>query len=126
MTLLTDKDQSIPIQIVRNGLRGVAFGGADPGTLDLRFMAANADVETGDVAVTSGLDGIYPQGLPVGRVGLVERAAKDQFARIVLSPAAGVENHTHLLVLLVEASQRPAAPPTVQPEASGRRSAGKR
>jgi rod shape-determining protein MreC len=126
VTLLTDKDQSIPIQIVRNGLRGIAFGGADPGTLDLRFMAANADVENGDVAVTSGLDGIYPAGLPVGKVGVVERAAKDQFARIVLTPSAGVENHTHLLVLLVEAAQRPAPPPPVQPEAVTRRGAGKR
>ncbi len=126
VTLLTDKDQSIPIQIVRNGLRGVAFGGADPGTLDLRFMAANADVEHGDLAVTSGLDEVYPQGLPVGRVGLVERAAKDQFARIVLTPAAGVENHSHLLVLLVEASQRPAPPPAAQPEAGARRAPAKR
>jgi len=126
VTLLTDKDQSIPIQIVRNGLRGVAFGGADPGTLDLRFMAANADVEHGDLAVTSGLDGVYPQGLPVGRVGLVERAAKDQFARIVLTPAAGVENHTHLLVLLVEASPRPAPPPAAPSEAGARRAPAKR
>jgi rod shape-determining protein MreC len=126
VTLLTDKDQSIPIQIVRNGLRGVAFGGADPGTLDLRFMAANADVENGDVAVTSGLDGIYPQGLPVGKVEIVERAAKDQFARIVLKPAAGVESHTHLLVLLVEASLRPAAPPVAHPDVPARRGAGKR
>lgn len=126
VTLLTDKDQSIPIQILRNGLRGIAFGGADPGTLDLRFMAANADVENGDTAVTSGLDGVYPQGLPVGRVAVVERAAKDQFARIVLTPAAGVENHVHLLVLLVEPSQRPAPPPAPQPEAAGRRSTGRR
>ncbi|MCU0769062.1 MAG: rod shape-determining protein MreC [Burkholderiaceae bacterium] len=123
VTLLTDKDQSIPIQIVRNGLRGIAFGGAEPGTLDLRFMAANADVVNGDVAVTSGLDGVYPAGLPVGSVRLVERAAKDQFARIVLDPSAGVENHTHLLVLLVEPAARPAPPPAV--EAAPRR-AGKR
>jgi rod shape-determining protein MreC len=126
VTLLTDKDQSIPIQIVRNGLRGVAFGGADPGTLDLRFMAANADVENGDVAVTSGLDGVYPVGLPVGKVITVERAAKDQFARIVLSPSAGVENHTYLLVLLLEPSALPAAPGPVQPEVSVRRGGGKR
>ncbi len=124
VTLLTDKDQSIPIQIVRNGLRGVAFGGADPGTLDLRFMAANADVENGDVAVTSGLDGVYPVGLPVGKVITVERAAKDQFARIVLSPSAGVENHTYLLVLLLEPSALPAAPGPVQPEVSVRRGGG--
>jgi rod shape-determining protein MreC len=126
VTLLTDKDQSIPIQIVRNGLRGVAFGGADPGTLDLRFMAANADVENGDVAVTSGLDGVYPVGLPVGKVITVERAAKDQFARIVLSPSAGVENHTYLLVLLIEPSALPAAPSPVQPEVSVRRGGSKR
>jgi rod shape-determining protein MreC len=126
VTLLTDKDQSIPIQIVRNGLRGVAFGGADPGTLDLRFMAANADVENGDVAVTSGLDGVYPVGLPVGKVITVERAAKDQFARIVLSPSAGVENHTYLLVLLIEPSALPAAPGPVQPEVSVRRGGGRR
>jgi len=126
VTLLTDKDQSIPIQIVRNGLRGVAFGGADPGTLDLRFMAANADVENGDVAVTSGLDGVYPVGLPVGKVITVERAAKDQFARIVLSPSAGVENHTYLLVLLIEPSALPAAPGPVQPEVSVRRGGSKR
>lgn len=125
VTLLTDKDQSIPIQIVRNGLRGVAFGGADPGTLDLRFMAPNADVEHGDVAVTSGLDGLYPPGLPVGNVTLVERVAKDQFARIVLAPAAGVERHTQLLVLLIEPSQRPAPPPPAG-DAAARRSAGKK
>jgi rod shape-determining protein MreC len=126
VTLLTDKDQSIPIQIVRNGLRGVAFGGADPGTLDLRFMAANADVENGDIAVTSGLDGVYPVGLPVGKVITVERAAKDQFARIVLSPSAGVENHTYLLVLLIEPSALPAAPGPVQPEVPVRRGGSKR
>ena len=88
VTLLTDKDQSIPVQILRNGLRGVAFGGAEPGTLDLRFMAANADVVNGDVATTSGIDGVYPSGLMVATVSRVERAAKDQFARIVMSPVA--------------------------------------
>jgi len=55
VTLLTDKDQTIPVQIVRNGLRGVAYGGAEPGTLDLRFMASNADLVKDDIAVTSGL-----------------------------------------------------------------------
>ena len=126
VTLLTDKDQSIPIQIVRNGLRGIAFGGADPGTLDLRFMAANTDVVNGDIAVTSGLDGIYPAGLPVGKVGLVERAAKDQFARIVLTPAAGVESHTHLLILLVEPAKLTVPPPPAQIDAPARRGAGRR
>lgn len=120
VTLLTDKDQSIPLQIVRNGLRGVAFGGADPGTLDLRFMAANADVVNGDIAVTSGLDGVYPAGLAVARVTSVERAAKDQFARIVLQPLAGVESHSQLLVLLIEPA-RLEIPPPQAPDAVVRR-----
>ncbi|MBC8119977.1 MAG: rod shape-determining protein MreC [Burkholderiaceae bacterium] len=110
VTLLTDKDQSIPVQILRNGLRGVAFGGSEPGTLDLRFMAANADVVKGDVATTSGLDGVYPSGLMVATVSQVERAAKDQFARIVMTPLAGVESNQHLLVLLVESAKLPLPP----------------
>lgn len=114
VTLLTDKDQSIPVQILRNGLRGVAFGGAEPGTLDLRFMAANADVANGDVVTTSGIDGVYPSGLMVATVSRVERAAKDQFARIVMSPVAGIESNKHLLVLLVEPAKQ-AAPLAIVP-----------
>jgi rod shape-determining protein MreC len=122
VTLLTDKDQSIPVQIMRSGLRGVAFGGIDPGTLDLRFMAANADIVNDDIAVTSGLDGVYPPGIPVARVARVERAAKDQFARVVMTPMAGVESHRHLLVLLVEpAKLPPAAESEAAPPKRGRR-----
>ena len=114
VTLLTDKDQSIPVQVLRNGLRGVAFGGAEPGTLDLRFMAANADVSNGDVVTTSGIDGVYPSGLMVATVSRVERAAKDQFARIVMTPVAGIESNKHLLVLLVQPAKQ-SAPPAVVP-----------
>ncbi len=117
VTLLTDKDQSIPVQILRNGLRGVAFGGSETGTLDMRFMAANADIVDGDVAITSGLDGVYPPGLMVASVTRVERAAKDQFARIVMAPLAGVESNRHLLVLLVEPVKLYAPPAVVTPAA---------
>lgn len=110
VTLLTDKDHTIPVQILRNGLRGVAFGGADPGTLDLRFMAPNADVAQNDLAITSGLDGVYPPGLAVARIELVERATADQFARIVMRPIAGIESHRNLLVLLTEPARLPVAP----------------
>lgn len=115
VTLLIDKDQSIPVQILRNGLRGVAFGGAEPGTLDLRFMAPNADVVEGDVVITSGLDGVYPPGLSVATVTRIERVVKDQFARIVMTPAAGVESNRYLLVLLVEPVKMPALPAASTP-----------
>jgi rod shape-determining protein MreC len=103
------------VQIVRNGLRGVAYGGAEPGTLDLRFMASNADLVKGDIAVTSGLDGVYPPGLAVARVARMEPATTDQFARVVMTPLAGVESHKHLLVLLAEPARLPAAPAAAEP-----------
>ncbi len=110
VTLLTDKDQTIPVQVVRNGLRGVAFGGVEPGTLDLRFMASNADLNNGDTVVTSGIDGVYPPGLSVATVTRVERNAKDQFARVVMTPTAGVQNYTSLLVLGMDRTKVPPKP----------------
>jgi len=114
VTLLTDKEQSLPVQIARNGLRAVAFGGQEPETLELRFLPANADIENGDSVVTSGLDGIYPPGMPVAAVLHVDRDVKDQFARIVLKPVAGMSRSRILLVLLAD-------PPPLVPAAEGAR-----
>lgn len=108
LTLLTDRDQSIAVQVLRNGLRGVVFGDGDQ--LELRFMAINVDIEEGDVAVSSGIDSLYPPGLRVGTVKRVQRADKEQFARIELSPAAGVGQGIHLLVLTVDPQALPPRP----------------
>jgi rod shape-determining protein MreC len=98
VTLVTDKNQAVPVKIVRNGLRTVLFGTSD-GQLELRFLAANADVRPGDQLVTSGLDGVYLPGLPVAKVLRVDRDTAYTFARIVCEPAAGVEKHGQVLVL---------------------------
>ena len=110
VTLLSDKDQAIPLQVLRNGLRAVAFGGAEGGMLDLRFMAANADIKNGDVLVTSGIDGTYPPGLPVATVARIERDAAYAFARITLAPTAGIERYRQVLVLSNEARSLPPEP----------------
>ena len=107
VTLLTDKDQAIPVQVLRNGLRAVAFGAGSSGMLELRFMAANAEIQNGDRLVTSGIDGTYPPGIPVATVARVERDAAYAFARIVCQPAAGVEGGRYVLVLENEARQAP-------------------
>jgi rod shape-determining protein MreC len=125
ITLLTDRDQSIPVQILRNGLRGVAFGGTEPSTLELRFMAANADLAVGDEAVTSGLDGVYPAGLAVATIERVERVGKEQFARVVMRPAAALDAHTQLLVLQVD-PVRSAPPPEAAPRQRESRPAGRK
>jgi rod shape-determining protein MreC len=107
--LLTDKDQAIPVAVQRNGLRAV-LAGAGAGMMELRFLAANAEVQVGDVLVTSGLDGVYLPGLPVARVVKIDRDSSYSFARITCAPIAGVERHGLALVL----GQRTALPP--QPE----------
>jgi len=105
VTLLTDKDQAIPVQVVRNGLRAVAFGAGASGMLELRFMASNAEIQNGDRLVTSGIDGTYPPGIPVATVARIERDAAYAFARIVCQPAAGVERGRYVLVIENEARQ---------------------
>lgn len=98
VTLITDKDQAVPVQIVRNGLRSVVFG-LGTGQLELRFMPANADVQNGDLLVTSGLDGIFLPGFPVAKVVHIERDTSYSFARIYCVPVAGVENFGEVMVL---------------------------
>jgi rod shape-determining protein MreC len=99
VALITDREQVVPVQIVRNGLRAVVFGIGYDGALDLRFMPVNADIENGDVLVTSGIDGVYPAGLPVAVVSNIERNAAYPFARITCTPTAGVNRHRQVLVL---------------------------
>jgi rod shape-determining protein MreC len=105
VSLLTDRDQAIPVQVVRNGLRAIAYGtpgGVDGGTMELKFLASNADVREGDVLTTSGLDGTYLPGLPVATVLRIEREAGYAFARIVCKPAAGIDQFGQVLVLTTE------------------------
>jgi rod shape-determining protein MreC len=112
VTLLTDRDQAIPVLNTRTGTRGLAYG--DPatlgGSLELRFMPASADVQAGDLLTTSGVDGIYPPGLPVARVVKVERRADSAFARIHCAPQALVSGARHVMVLQPLSGQIPALP----------------
>ena len=72
VTLVTEKDHAVPVQVLRNGLRAIVFGAGDTSKLSLRYMPNSADIQNGDVLVTSGIDGTYPPGIPVAKVTLVE------------------------------------------------------
>ena len=111
VTLLTDKEQAIAVQVVRNGLRSVAYGQGNSGTLDLRFMPANVDIRNGDILVTSGIDGVYPAGLSVAKVVHVENKSSDAFARISCQPLAGIDRNRQLLILLVDSNLPPRPAP---------------
>lgn len=99
VSLVTDKTQSVPVQNARSGLRSVTFGLGHDGALELRFIPVNADIQTGDVLVTSGIDGTYPAGLPVATVANIERNAAFAFARITCTPSAGVSSFNRVVVL---------------------------
>ena len=110
VTLLTNPDQAVPVQVVRNGLRAIAFGGGASGMLELRFTALNAEVQNGDQLVTSGIDGTYPAGLPVATVVHIERDADHSFQRVLCRPAAGVDRGRYVLIVANEPSARPPRP----------------
>jgi rod shape-determining protein MreC len=110
VTLLTNPDQAVPVQVVRNGLRAIAFGGGASGMLELRFTALNAEVQNGDQLVTSGIDGTYPPGLPVATVVHIERDADHTFQRVLCRPAAGVDRGRYVLIISNELSGRPPRP----------------
>lgn len=109
VTLITEKDHAVPVQVLRNGLRTIVFGAGDTSQLSLRYMPIGADIQDGDVLVTSGIDGIYPSGIPVAQVVKIERDPAYPFARITCLPVAGVDKHRHLLILssLPDLPQRP-------------------
>jgi rod shape-determining protein MreC len=117
VTLLTDKDAAIPVLNSRTQARGVAFGSAAAagGGLEMRFVAGNADVQVGDLLTTSGLDGVYPPGLPVAKVASVDRKVDSGFARIVLTPSANADGVRHVLVIEPIGLQMPARPVPAEP-----------
>ena len=100
VTLLTDKDQSIPVLNSRTGARNITSGDVLAGLpmIELKFVPASADVKEGDLLTTSGIDGIYPAGLQVARISHIERRVDISFARIHASPLAELKGR-HVLIL---------------------------
>ncbi|MCX7627865.1 MAG: rod shape-determining protein MreC [Methylophilaceae bacterium] len=99
VTLITDRDLAVPVQVERNGLRAIAFGHGRDHTLDLPYLPVNVDIREGDRLVTSGIDGIYPAGLAVATVTSIERDTNSPFARIVCTPVAGTDRNRQVLIL---------------------------
>ena len=118
VSLLTDKDAAIPVLNPRTQVRSVAYGLAGGAGMELRFMAGNADVQVGDLLTTSGVDAIYPPGLPVAKVTQVDRRIETSFARIVLQPVAAPDGVRQVLVLEPIGVQLPPRPEPAAESAS--------
>jgi rod shape-determining protein MreC len=121
VTLLTDKEQAIPVQVLRNGLRSVAYGRGQSGLLDLRFVTPNADIQVGDVLITSGMDGVYPAGLAVAKVVQVESSAAGAFGRVVCQPLAGIDRNRQLLIIMSPPEMVPRPPVEEEVKTAGKK-----
>jgi rod shape-determining protein MreC len=102
VSLSTEKSQSVPVMVLRNGLRAITVGNGRDGTIDIPFIPVGADIQASDVLVTSGIDGTYPAGLSVARVLTVERNPAFQFAKISAIPVSGAEQQRFVKVLTQE------------------------
>ena len=107
--LITDPEHAVPVRIERTGLRTIAVGAGDASSLALPYLPANADIKSGDLLVTSGLGGVFPQGYPVARVTEVHRDAVQPLAQVRAAPLAHIDTDSEVMLVWFRADH-PAAP----------------
>ena len=105
--LLTDASHAMSVQVNRNGVRAVLAGNGQTG-LRLLYVPDTADIEVGDLLVSTGLGQRYPRGYPVGTVTTVRHQSGAPYAEITALPTARIDRASH--VLLVQPSDAPARP----------------
>ena len=121
--LITDPEHAVPVRIERTALRTIAVGAADTTSLALPYLPANADIQRGDLLVTSGLGGVFPEGYPVARVTEVHRDAVQPLAQVRAEPLAHVDTDTEVMLVWFRAGH-PAAPAAPAVAAPGSKSLG--
>jgi rod shape-determining protein MreC len=107
--LVSDSAHAIPVQINRTGLRTVAVGTGDLSRLKLPYLPTSADVQVGDLLVTSGLGGGFPVGYPVGTVARVRRDPAQSLAEVDVRPAAALDRSRELMFVWLKPAPAPAA-----------------
>lgn len=103
--LISDADHALPVAINRNGLRTIVLGTGESTRLRMPYLPNSADVEVGDLIVSSGLGGVFPSGYPVGYVGELERRPGQGFAEILVEPAAKLDRAREVLLVWAPSSQ---------------------
>ncbi|HYB65239.1 MAG TPA: rod shape-determining protein MreC [Steroidobacteraceae bacterium] len=97
--LITDPEHAVPVRVERTGLRTIAVGGGDGSSLALPYLPANADIRSGDLLVTSGLGGVFPEGYPVARVNEVHRDAVQPLAQVRAGALSRINSDTEVMLV---------------------------
>jgi len=103
--LVSDLEHAIPIEIINTGERAIAYGTGDMSRLEIRSIPPNSRAKIGDVVITSGLGGRYPEGFPVGEISGIERDEGESFLSINLSPFANLKIINEIWVIQTEATE---------------------
>lgn len=109
--LISDDEHAVQVQVNRNGIRSIAMGVGEMDRLSLPFLTIESDVKPDDLLVSSGLDGIFPAGYPVGIITKVERDPAETFAVVEARPLAQLDRSREVLLLWVD---QPATTPDVE------------
>jgi rod shape-determining protein MreC len=97
--LITDTSHAIPVQVNRNGLRSIALGSGTINRLELPYIPNSADIQPGDLLITSGLGGRFPPGYPVATVSAVQHDPGNAFASVVATPLAHLNRSREVLLI---------------------------
>ena len=100
--LISDSDHALPVEINRNGLRTIVLGNGSYTKLNVPYIPNNADIEVGDLLVTSGLGGKFPSGYPVAKVEFIESDLSEQFYKVSAKPIAYLNQVREVMLLKPE------------------------
>ncbi|RCU49839.1 rod shape-determining protein MreC [Corallincola holothuriorum] len=105
--LIGDSLHSIPVRVHRNDVRAVLNGTGEVDKLALQYVAHSTDVRIGDLLISSGLGGRFPEGYPVAKVTSVESDESFPFAQVTARPIAELDRLRYLLLLWPDADDQP-------------------
>jgi len=100
--LISDLEHAIPIEIINTGERAIAYGTGDMNRLEIRSIPPNSRAQRGDVVITSGLGGRYPEGFPIGEISVIDRKEGENFLTINLTPFADLKIINEIWVIQTE------------------------
>ncbi len=107
--LLIDHLAQIPVRVVRTGARGIAQGSGG-NQLVLKFIPTTQDIKSGDLVETSGMDGRYPAGMPIGKIDQIHNLSGSLFWQAKISLLSQAATSREVLILIQPAASTPVSP----------------